>query len=340
MFCTQCGTEAQASARFCRECGSPLTESAPVRNVPVTPDAPSANRPVNLPRLQVETPPTITTWRCPQCRRLNKPGTALCVCGHSYGQARTDEPSSFSTYGGPHRNSPSEIIPTFTGRGTDIFSAKGLKMMLWYVSLVGIPVGWIYTLRWVVENTKLPGGPALTFNGTAQDAYGYFVIMIAMGIVNRQDPSSWEMFSDTDPALLGMALLIVWVFLLIVQGFVYWHLYRWVCAGVVSTSGTRLEFVGRAWPYVGWTVLQILSIFTIIGWAWVQTAFLRWQFKRTRTPTLHLGFRGSGLGFLWRAVGATAASVLIIPLPWMVAYMYGWIVGNIEVHPLLPQPNS
>lgn len=28
-----------------------------------------------------------TTWRCPRCRRLNRPGTAVCACGQSYGLA-------------------------------------------------------------------------------------------------------------------------------------------------------------------------------------------------------------------------------------------------------------
>jgi len=28
-----------------------------------------------------------TTWRCPHCRRLNRPGTAVCACGQLYGPA-------------------------------------------------------------------------------------------------------------------------------------------------------------------------------------------------------------------------------------------------------------
>ena len=237
------------------------------------------------------------------------------------------------------RSGPGSILqgagnPSFSGRGSDIFSIAGLKMLLWYVSIAGIPVGWIYTLRWTIKNLNLPGGPQLSFSGAAKDAYGYFALMVAFGVISNLDPTTWELFRGTDSVLLDLGILVAWVGLLAAQGLLYWHMYRWVCANVVATSGSHLTFVGSSWHYVGWTILHVASIFTVIGWAWVQTAFLRWLLKRTRTPHIHLGFRGSGFGLLWRAVGTTAASVLILPLPWMVAYMYGWVVENIEIYPI------
>jgi Double zinc ribbon len=335
MFCSQCGTKAQTSAKFCHACGAPL--------VVVSPDPASSGEAVLPSKQQVDSserravPVAVAavTWRCPGCRQLNRPGTAICVCGQPYQSAQIVQPPGHSTQKRAAEPTLQGVgNPSFSGRGSDIFSIAGLKMLLWYVSIVGIPVGWIYTLRWMIKNINLPGGPQLSFKGTASDAYGYFVIMFAFSLINRLDPTKWEVFSDTDPALFGLGALVVWVGLLAAQGFLYWHMYKWVCANVVSTSGTQMTFGGGPWQYVGWTVLQVLSIFTVVGWAWVQTAFFRWQLKRTHTSNIHLGFRGSGFGLLWRTVGATAVSVLILPLPWVVAYMYGWVIKNIEVQPV------
>lgn len=277
------------------------------------------------------------TWRCKHCRQLNRPGTSVCVCGQPYQSIRTADSPGASM---PELNAPAVQgvdNPSFSGRGSDIFSVAGLKMLLWYVSIVGAPVGGMYTLRWMISNINLPGGPQLSFKGATRDAYGYFVLMWALGLINRLDPTEWQLFSDTDPMLLRLGALVVWFGVLAAQGLLGWHIYKWVCANVVATTGNRLAFVGDPWPYVGWSILQTLSIFTIVGWAWVQTAFLRWILKRTRTSHIHLGFRGSGLGMLWRVAGTTAASVFVLPLPWMIAYMYGWLVKNIEIHTVEPE---
>lgn len=333
MFCTQCATKAQTSAKFCHACGAPLAvvSSEPASSGDAFP--PSKQQVDSSEQGPVPVAVAAVTWRCTRCRQLNRSGTSICVCGQPYQSTQTARPPSQPMEcTGPAFQGVGN--PSFSGQGSDIFSIAGLKMLLWYVSVVGIPVGWIYTLRWTIKNINLPGGPQLSFKGVARDAYGYFVLMLVFGVISRLDPTKWELFSDADPVLLGLGTLVVWIGLLAAQGLLYWHMYKWVCANVVATSGSQLTFVGGPWQYVGWTVLQILSIFTIVGWAWVQTAFLRWQLKRTHTPHVHLGFRGSGFGLLWRAVGATAASVLILPLPWMVAYMYGWVVKNIEVHPV------
>ena len=224
-----------------------------------------------------------------------------------------------------------KIQPVFTGHGSDIFSVKGLRMLLWYASIVGIPVGWTYTVRWVLENIELSGGPKLSFRGRAAEAYVYFLLTAVFSVLNRQDPTTWDVLRGLEPPLLGLIVLAMWICLLATQGLVYWNLYRWVCTNVSLSSGSTLMFHGGVWRYIGWTILQVLSIFTVVGWAWVQTAFLRWQLGQTRTSGTQLQFRGSGFGVLWRTVGATAACILIVPIPWVVTYMIGWYLANIEL---------
>ena len=63
-----------------------------------------------------------------------------------------------------------------------------------------------------------------------------------------------------------------------------------------------LSFSGSVWAYLGWTILTVLSIFTIIGWAWVYTAWLRWFCRNVQGTRREVLFIGSGLEFLWRAI--------------------------------------
>lgn len=331
MFCSQCGIKTPVAAKFCHVCGAPLVVE-PADRKSTGDGFPTSEQEAKI----TEQPPAVvvasgtSTWRCSHCRQLNRPGTLVCACGQPY------QPILAANSAGsvPDPSGPSVqrvANPSFRGRGSDIFSVAGLKMLLWYVSIVGMPVGWMYTARWAIKNINLPGGPQLNFTGATRNAYGYFGLMFVFAAINQLDPTKWELFSGANPLLVGLGTVAVGFGLLIAQCLLYWHLYKWVCANVVATNGSRLEFVGRPWPYVGWILLQILSIFTIVGWAWVQTAFLRWQLKRTCTSRICLGFNGSGFGLLWRTVGVSAASVFLLPLPWMVAYMYGWLVRNIEI---------
>src|SRR5262249_36961268 len=151
-----------------------------------------------------------------------------------------------------------------------------------------------------------------------------------LGLLKRYDPTASEPVSQVAP-LLALAFALVWSFaLLAAEALIQRELYKWVCANVVLSSGTRLTFRGRAWPYVWWTLLSLVSLFTIVGWAWVGTAFFRWQLKNTDAENYHLTFRGSGFSLLWRAVCGLIASIAILSIPWVVAWLARWAVENFE----------
>jgi hypothetical protein len=49
---------------------------------------------------------------------------------------------------------------------------------------------------------------------------------------------------------------------------------RWFCTNITWEGQTEpLRFTGGYWPMLGWSVLLPLSVITIIGWAWVATAW-------------------------------------------------------------------
>ena len=203
-------------------------------------------------------------------------------------------------------------------------------MILCGISIVGIPMGWIYAIRWLFRNISLSNGTQVSFKGTARQMYGFFVLSAVLSILGRYDPTASEPFSQATP-LLVLAFALVWSFaLLATEALVQRALYKFVCANVVLSSGTRLTFRGRAWPYVWWTLLSLVSLFTIVGWAWVGTAFFRWQLKNTDAGNYHLTFRGKGVSLLWRAVCGLIASIAILSIPWVVAWLARWAVENLE----------
>jgi hypothetical protein len=48
-------------------------------------------------------------------------------------------------------------------------------------------------------------------------------------------------------------------------------------------------------------------------------------------PT-RLTFEGTGFQPLWRSVGFIVGCVLIVPIPWITAWLVRWYVENVEVH--------
>lgn len=85
-------------------------------------------------------------------------------------------------------------------------------------------------------------------------------------------------------------------------------------------------------PYVGWNLLMNLSYLTIIGWAWVEMALIRWFLRNTGIPETRtrLVFTGTGLENLWRSLLVVIVSVLTVglALPWMLIWYYRWLASQ------------
>ena len=91
----------------------------------------------------------------------------------------------------------------------------------------------------------------------------------------------------------------------------------------LSSNGQPLglRFSGSFWVFLGYNLLALIAILTIIGWAWVYVALLRWMCRHIDGTRREVVFNGTGLEVLWRAIVAALASFFIIPLPWM----YRWL---------------
>jgi hypothetical protein len=193
-------------------------------------------------------------------------------------------------------------------------------IVLSFAQLFVIPYPWVATMfmRWFVERISLPGGRRVALVGKVEDAWWIFILYALCPLVVV--------------ALLvygahSTQLLVLITFLSILFG---WMIVRWVFANLVwDGQGEPLRFTGNYWTLVGWFVLYIFSIFTIIGWAWVVTATARWMCRRVEGSSRKLVFTGSGWGFLWRALVVYFTAFLLIPIPWTTWWLTRWLVSHI-----------
>jgi hypothetical protein len=192
---------------------------------------------------------------------------------------------------------------SFLGRG--LLLAIGLFLV--------IPAPWTSTsfYRWVASRIQVPGRPNFAFDGQPLDIWYVFVIMGLM---------SYTGFSGSN-----------WVHLVVIplQGFLSWMVVRWV-AGNLSSNGQPLPFAftGGALTYVGWNVLMYISLITIIGWAWVITAWMRWNCRNVSGTRREITFDATGWGVLWRTVLFVLACGFLIPIPWVLRWYTRWYVSQ------------
>lgn len=181
-----------------------------------------------------------------------------------------------------------------------------------------IPAPWVlvWYLKWIVPCVQVPGRPNMSFEGQAMTIvpwfFGLVVLMIGVRLISI-DLLSRLMFFLSFFALIALC----WLFL------------RWLVENLASNEEPLgLSFSGSFWAYLGWTVLAGISFITIIGWAWVYAAWLRWFCRNIQGTGREVLFIGSGLEFLWRSIVVSVVSYFIIPIPWMYRWMWRWLASQ------------
>jgi uncharacterized membrane protein YjgN (DUF898 family) len=210
----------------------------------------------------------------------------------------------------------------FGGTGTQ---ALGWILLYIVASLAVIPLAWVQAAvnRWFCRNLKFGDGAKATFRGTGGQVVGwiilYFVVAVVFQLANRRAPNPG----------IGLSILLLILYLIPTLAITL-KLIHWFVSNVELSSGPPLTFTGDYGQFLGWYFLLLLSGFTIIGWAWVVAAMYRWFARNTRGPGMEFQFQGKGHQILWRALVAALASVLIVPIPWMVLWLLRWGVQNVS----------
>jgi GYF domain 2 len=195
------------------------------------------------------------------------------------------------------------------------FVWRSLVLFIGAVFVIPLPWALVMYCKWIVSCTHVPGRPNLTFEGQPLTilwwCLGAVVLIIALGLTGIQYVNA-----------LGYLIQLV----------LYWLALKWLIANIASNGQPLgLSFSGSFWGYLGWSVLAVLSVFTIIGWAWVYTAQSRWICRHIEGTRRQAVFKASGLEYLWRGLVTAFACAFIIPIPWVVRWMMRWHASQFEL---------
>jgi hypothetical protein len=198
---------------------------------------------------------------------------------------------------------------------TGLWEFLGRSLLYGIGMLLVIPAPWVATsfYRWMASRIRVPDRPNFAFHGEVGDIWYVFV---GLGLLSYA----------------GAAGNLVHLVAVVAQAFLSWMVVRWI-AGNLSSNGHPLPiaFNGSAPMYIGWHLLFIVSALTIVGWAWVATAWMRWNCSNVTGTHREIIFHATGLEMLWRTIVFVLACGFIIPIPWMLRWYTEWFVSQFEL---------
>ena len=189
-----------------------------------------------------------------------------------------------------------------------LWSFLGWCILLVVGNLVVVPAPWIATgyYRWLFPRVHVPQRPNIGFTGQVGDIWYVFIALAILGYAG--------LYGD----LFQLAAIPL-------QAFLSWMILRWVVANISSNGQPiAMTFNGSPWAFIGWQFLMFLAMFTIIGWAWVMAAWMRWICRHVAGTRREIIFVGTGLQLLWRTLAFGLGCLLIIPIPWVLRWYFTW----------------
>jgi GYF domain 2 len=241
-------------------------------------------------------------------------------------QKAAEVPGLMASAGGPPVL-PMGGPPPMMGAGGGPGHALSADLPLWgllgrsIVYIIGmvfvIPAPWVavWFYRWFASRLQVPGRPNFSFTGQVGDIWWAFILLALLGLVGAYDPT-YQLIA------------------FILQAVLSWVVLRWAVSNLAS-NGQKIPtaFDGSIWGYIGWQLLLIISFITIIGWAWVITAMLRWICRNISGTRREILFNASGWEVLWRSIVFALLCFLIIPIPWMLRWYGQWYVSQFSLAP-------
>lgn len=304
--CTQCGADNPNSTNFCAACGASL--------------------PPNPPPLPGTFPPVTRTWYVLIAGQQSGPypeeqlrdwvlrgqvaGDAL-IC--SEGMTEWVKAGEFfgraATPGGRFYPQPLEFV-------AGVGALFGRTLLLIFGILLVIPAPWAitYFYQWFIAHLRLPRVSRLEFTGAPGDQWILCIVLALGGYIG---------------ALKNSVFQLVPLFL---QPYLSLLLIRWV-VGKLTADGRplSLRFTGGYWRFFGWYLLIALSMFTIIGWAWVVAANMRWVCRKVEGTHTQVTFTGTGLEILWRTLVFVVSAIVILPIPWSFHWYTRWFMRQFSL---------
>jgi len=191
------------------------------------------------------------------------------------------------------------------------FTWRSLVLFISFLFIIPVPWALLMYCRWIVSCVHVPQRPNLGFTGRAVDLMWFYAAVLLYVVA-----------ASAHSQILSLAANVA-------QLVLYWLLIKWFVANLSSNGQPLgLRFSGSFWGFLGWSLLAFISVITVIGWAWVYVAQLRWMCRHIDGTRRAVVFNGTGLEFLWRAIVTALLSVLLIPLPWAYRWFTRWLASQ------------
>jgi hypothetical protein len=202
------------------------------------------------------------------------------------------------------------------------------RVVLLFLGIVAvIPLPWVAVnfLQWFVDRIDLPEQQRVAFAGKVEDVRNTFFFYALWGWVTLVGSSLLKrgiVPSFVPTVVVEVLFLPVTVYLAIT-------ITRWFYANLVwERQSAPLQFTGEYKSLLGWMVLSAVSVITIVGWAWVYTAWTRWMCANVRGANREFVFTASGLEFLWRSLLFALSCSVLVPIPWTLRWYVRWLVSQ------------
>ncbi len=230
-------------------------------------------------------------------------------------------PSAPAYSGAPAQSHAGQALITHVGT----WGLLGRSLLVFIAQVLIIPAPWVTAgfFLWFVAHIELPEGQRVEFTGKGGDIWYVFMgnaVCAYVGLLGNEighnEIGHNEIELITLPLTAFLNILIA----------------RWFFGHLVW-DGQRepLKFTGGFWAMIGWVLFYVISFITIIGWAWVTTAWGRWMCSHVVGSSKQLAFTASGFGYLWRLLVLALASGFIIPIPWVWRWFVSWLVSQFSL---------
>ncbi|MGP8231426.1 MAG: GYF domain-containing protein [Methylovirgula sp.] len=205
-----------------------------------------------------------------------------------------------------------------------VWGLLGRALLAAIGTLLVIPAPWAMTsfYKWFIEHLRVPQIPALGFSGKPGDIWWVFILIGLFSYAGLP-----ETRAHPEHHVHALPILLVPV-----EAALGWFVLRWLISNITSSGRPLgLRFNGDILAYVGWSLLFYISFITIIGWAWVTSAWMRWIAANIAGTPGPVTFNATGLEILWRTFVVALGCAFIIPIPWVVHWYARWYVSQFSV---------
>lgn len=224
---------------------------------------------------------------------------------------------------------PPDATLDFTGSAVGILGWFVLYI-LGTISVIGL--AWVTAgfARWMCRHVRFSDGTQAEFRGTGDQVVIWHILYIFVMVLVQ------FLSADAVSAGLGVFAAILLGMIVVLTAILH-TIIKWFVFNVkltnpaTGTTGPDLTFEGSYGALLGWYLAMAVSVYTIIGWAWVVPAFYRWLASKVKGKGRVFSFHGEPLQFLWRVVAVSVGTMLIVTIPWLYQWLTKWLVQQIRM---------